>query len=112
VKQITYSDNSWLVGDDAADAIIEYAVLLARIESADAVQVAALGSDGQEQDVTFLIGPATMMTAETTESGLAEPDNSEAVADLRQRMGRITSPPHARPYHSEDIPNIDSSSYD
>ncbi|MCU1440994.1 MAG: hypothetical protein JWP85_1991 [Rhodoglobus sp.] len=111
VKQITYSDSSWLVGDDAADAIIEYAVLLARIESADSVRVAALGANGREQDVTFLIGPATMMTAETTESGLAEPDNSEAIADMHRRMGRITSPPHARPYHLDDIPSADATSF-
>ena len=112
MKQITYSDSSWLVGDDAADVILEYAVLLARIESADAVGVRALGVDGQEQHVTFLIGPATMMTAETTDSGRAEPDNDEAIAEIYRRIGRITSPPHAQPYHTEDIPNLESSNYD
>jgi hypothetical protein len=99
-------------GDETADAIIQYAVLLARTESADAVHVSAVGVDGHTQHVTFLIGPATMMTAETTDSGALEPHNTEAIADLRRRMGRITSPPHARPYQTEDIPSMDGSGLD
>jgi hypothetical protein len=115
VKQITYAESSWLVGDDTADAIIEYAVLLARIESADSVRVAAISADGREHEVTLLIGPATMMTAEAVDLEIEEPDNTVAIAEIYQRMGRITAPPNARPYDAAEILGLqrtESSTFD
>lgn len=96
MKQLSYDGASWLLGDDAADALIEYAVALGRKDSADAIELSAINPEGHEEQVAFLIGPATMMTSETTHSDFDEPDNTDAVVDLRQRS-REAGPPHPAP---------------
>ena len=85
MKQLSYDGAAWLLDDDAADALIEYAVALGRKDSADSVELHAINPDGHAELVAFLIGPATMMTSETTTSEFEEPDNARAVIDLRKR---------------------------
>lgn len=104
VKQLTYAEATWLVGDDAASAIIDYVVALGRANSADSIEFSAITSDGHSEKVTFVIGPATMMTAESTEASYDEPENSEAVATIRQRIARIQ---HPTPVPSNDRPQND-----
>lgn len=98
---LTYAEATWLVGDDAAQAIIDYAVALGRTGSADSIEFAALGPQGALERVTFLIGPATMMTMESTDSTAEEPENSLAIATIRERLARIQPP---SPVASTDRP--------
>lgn len=97
MKSITYAENSWLMGDAAADAVVEYAVLLARTGSADSVDMNALTMEGTPCILTLVIGPATMMTAATLDSSYAEPDNTEALTIIHERMRIIQSPPITMP---------------
>lgn len=99
---LTYAEATWLVGDEAALAIVDYAVALGRSGSADSIEFKALGPQGQAELVTFLIGPATMMTVESTDSLLDEPDNMKAIATIRERLARIQPP---SPVPSSDRPD-------
>ena len=94
MKRIIYGETSWLLGDAAADTVLEYAVELARRDSASSVDLVVLDPAGAEQTVRFLIGPATMMMAETTGSAFPEPDNTAAVAAMRERVEALVHPPN------------------
>jgi hypothetical protein len=97
VKLMRYGESEWLIGDDAADALLEYAVELARADSADSIEVAVLATDGRGIHLAALIGPATMMTAEDTDTPFAEPDNVDAVAGIRDRARLLVGHPIAGP---------------
>lgn len=90
-----YAEKSLLMGDEVVDLIMEYAVLLARGGSADRVNVEAIESDGRLVTASFLIGPATIMVAETARSTFPEPENENAVTYLQERIGLIKAPPFA-----------------
>lgn len=80
------ADKSLLIGDEAADLLLEYAALLAQIGGGDAVRVHAIGADGDPVTVGFLLNGGTVLLIETSTSTLPEPDNSEAIAYLRGRL--------------------------
>ena len=90
-----YAEKSLMMGDEVVDLMMEYAVLLARQSSADSVAVEAIGTDGDTVTATFLIGPATIMVAETARSNFPEPENADAVTYLKEQIGLIKEPPLA-----------------
>jgi hypothetical protein len=93
MKHITFGDKSLLVGDAVADALLEYAAALTNESHGDTVEVAAIGSDGDEVTATFLLGPGVTMMAETAHSNLPEPDNTAAIEYMeRARMRPLASP--------------------
>ncbi len=85
---MTMAEKSLLIGDAAADTLVRYAALLAKLGSGDAVELSAVGVDGEQVEVTFLLNSGTVMIAETTNSTLPEPDNSEQVEYM---LGRIAA---------------------
>ena len=97
MKLINYAESTWLLGDEAADILIEYSVLMARGSSADAVEITALDRDGGPQTVSLVLGPATMLTVQGTESEFAEPENADAVTGVRAKIAAITTPPMVTP---------------
>src|SRR4051794_12068384 len=86
VKHVTMADKSLMLGDEAADLLIDYAALLAQIGSGDRVELRALGTQGELVDVVFLLNSGTVLLAETSPSVMEEPDNSEGIAYLRSRI--------------------------
>jgi hypothetical protein len=103
MKHITYADKSLLVGGEAADTITEYAAALARHGSADTVTLAAYGADGDDVEGTFVLGPGTVLMAETTHSSIPEPDNADVVMQMRGNILRLSSPNPVQP-HDETMP--------
>ena len=92
MKHVMYAEKSLLMGDEVVDLVMEYAVLLANRQSADSVNIKAIGADGAEVTATFLIGPATIMVAESTTTAMPEPDNATAEEYLRSHIHSIKSP--------------------
>jgi hypothetical protein len=92
MKHITYAEKSLLLGDDAADALIAYAALLATHGRGDSVTLRALSSDGDEVDATFLLTAGAPLMAETASRRLPEPENADAVARMRVQIDRMESP--------------------
>jgi hypothetical protein len=97
------ADKDLLVGDLAADTIVEYAALLARQSSGDTVELHAVSGDGDEVVATLLLNSGTSLMVETTHSSLQEPDNSAAVEYMRAQMQLIQSPPPAAASNLDDI---------
>jgi hypothetical protein len=98
VKHVTVADKSLLAGDVAVDLLIEYATLLAQQNSADSIDLRAIGSDGDEVIATFLLNGGVTIIAETTTSTAPEPDNVKAEEYMHTRvehlrgLGRIARP--------------------
>lgn len=46
----------------------------------------AIGADGALVEATFVLNSGTVLMAESSNSALPEPDNTEAVAYLRERL--------------------------
>lgn len=80
------AEKSLLIGNEATDLLTSYAALLARIPSGDAVTLRAIGVDGAEVEATFVLNSGTVLMAESSSSTLQEPDNSEGIAYLRERL--------------------------
>lgn len=85
MKHILFADKTILLGDDAADALVAYAVALASNSTADRVEYTGIGSDGATIQVSFLLNAGASLVAETTPSELPEPDNREEVERIRAR---------------------------
>lgn len=102
MKHLTFADKSLLVGDEAADVLLEYAVLLADRGRADSVRLNAYGADGDEVVATFLLDAGTPLMAETSATSMNEPDNRHAIAQMRARIDELHSPPHALPAEQAD----------
>jgi hypothetical protein len=103
MKHITFSDKSLLVGDEAADLLLEYGAALMRQSSGDTVELHSISSDGDEVVASFLLGSGAPLMAETTTSQLPEPDNAEAVGYMRDRIRELDSPREALPF--DDAPD-------
>lgn len=101
MKLLQYADEHWLIGDEAARALVDYAIALANERRADSVEVRLVNPTGREQVVSLLVGPATMLTMTHSDSTAPEPDNSEAVALMTERTRQLTTPPTAQPVEAD-----------
>jgi hypothetical protein len=91
MKHVTYSEKSLLVDDDAAEALIEYARLLAQSGDSDTVTLSAIGADGNNVDATFLLTPSTILMVETANSSASPPPNPKTTQWLRDRISRYSA---------------------
>jgi hypothetical protein len=83
------ADKSLLIGDDAADLLLAYAALIAQIGRGDQVSLHAIGADGDEVTVGFLLNSGTVLLIESsTGSTLPEPDNSDAIEYMSTQLDR------------------------
>jgi hypothetical protein len=80
------ADKSLLVGDEAAELLLQYAALLAQISRGDSVTLRAIGVDGEEVEVGFLLNSGTVLLIESSTSRLPEPENLDAVEYMRGRL--------------------------
>ncbi|NLP85243.1 hypothetical protein HF576_15450 [Microbacterium sp. CFH 90308] len=109
MKHVMYAEKSLLMGDDVADALLEYARLLAETSHADTVTVRAIGMDGNTVDAAFLLNSTSTMMVESTNSTVVPPDNEEAVRYLQGRIERMQRPPSVQAeedgslFHHDDI---------
>lgn len=106
MKHITYGSKSLLVGDDAADLLLEYAATLTAGNPGDTVRLNAVSPDGNTVEVTVLLNGNTDLIAESTHSQVVPPSNEEAVTYLRQRLSAHHHPPHAQaapPLHDHEV---------
>jgi hypothetical protein len=104
MKHITFADKSLLADDEAVDLLLEYARLLADQVRADTVTLNCVSADGNEVEATFLLEPGAPLMSETTNSTMTAPDNSDAIAYMRQRIMLLTSPPPVLP-QDETMPD-------
>ncbi len=97
MKRVAYAGGSFLTGDTIADALLDYAAVLARAGQADRVTVPGIGADDRVTEFDMVVGPASQLIAEAVELAGEELDAPDFVADLevrarRARAGRIGEP--------------------
>jgi len=97
MKHVTYGEKSLLMGDDAADVLLEYARLVADSASADTVTLRSISPDGNTVEASFLLNVSTVLMTESTNSDLDPPDNTDTVADMQGRIDAILRPASMSP---------------
>ncbi|KQX06920.1 MULTISPECIES: hypothetical protein [unclassified Leifsonia] len=97
MKHLTFAEKSLLIGDDAADALLEYLRVLSTAGEADTVELAAVGADGDDVVVSMVLSSGAPMIVETTRSSVPEPDNTAAVKRMRDLTRRRVSPATVQP---------------
>jgi hypothetical protein len=112
MKHVTYAEKSLLVGDEMADVLLQYAAQLACDGHADAIDVQAISSDGDEVMATFLVGAGAPLMAETSTTTLPEPDNGDLVDRLRADLDRRRRPSEIEPEDAPIFSHADLSSWD
>ena len=112
MKFVTYSGTPLLIGDEAADLLIRFAASLANLGRADVVVVKALGAQGESIDVTFLLDAGSVMLSKSADSELAEPENSTAIAYMRNRMHALEQPLHVRQGVAAEVDDVSQSFLD
>jgi len=101
MKHLSYADKTLFVDDATADALVEYAGLLAAEQSGDTVTVRAIGGDGNEVEASFVLNMGTNLVAESTTADVEAPANPTEVAYMLERIGLIRNPPQAQPFEDE-----------
>ena len=104
MRHVTIADKSLLVGDEAAELLVEYAKLIGHATSADSIELRAIGIDGGEVRATFLLNSGLSIVTETTTSVLPEPDNGKAVQNMHTQIVRLRALEVTSP---EDIAGAD-----
>ena len=93
MKHVTYAEKSLLVGDTAAELLLEYASAVGAAHTSDTVHMNALDLDGKQVDAIFLLGQGAPLMAETSMSDLSEPENTTAEAYLKEELTGLTTTP-------------------
>ncbi|MGN6127381.1 MAG: hypothetical protein ACTHON_12490 [Humibacter sp.] len=89
MKQLVVAGAGFLLGDDAADTVVDYATVLTRLSSADAIELRARTVDGRDTTVYFVLNSATSVLALSVADDGSEPDNRAPVSYMRQAIERI-----------------------
>ena len=112
MKHLTYSEKSLLVGDEVADVLMEFAAKLADRGAADTVRLNAIGVEGNDVSATLLLDSGTVLITETATTSVKEPDNSAAVAYMRERMDLMESPITGQPFDDNQMTEFDRSMFE
>jgi len=102
MKHLTFATKNFLVGDAVADAIVEYAAALGERNSADTIDIIAIGADGDQVTATLFLSTGVALVAETSTAPFPEPDNTETEAYIEGRLTLLSSPPQARPLDDDE----------
>lgn len=88
MKRILYASGDFLTHDTVADALMEYAGVLAIIDSADVISIPGIDQDGEVREIRMLIGPASQIVSMSTDEPEVALDAEAAVAELHDRSER------------------------
>lgn len=84
--RISYAGDTVIAGDEAATTLMDLASILAKHQTSDEVLLNTIQASGEPGVSRFLIGPASQIIISTLVTSLAEPDNTEAIAGMRQKI--------------------------
>lgn len=85
VKRIFYASGGFVTADSVADALMEYAGVLAVVNSSDVVECVGIDEDGVVGSVRMLIGPASQIMAVHTNDEAVDLNAEATVAELQRR---------------------------
>ncbi len=85
MHRVWYANTEFLTDDRIAEALMEYASVLAVVNSSDVVQLPAIDSDGVRRDVRMVVGPASQILAMSADDTDVEMAVDETVEELERR---------------------------
>jgi hypothetical protein len=85
MKRIIYASGEFFTDDAVALAVMDYANVLAIVNSADVVTVPGVDDRGKPREITLIIGPASQIMAMGTDEPDVDLHVESALADLRAR---------------------------
>lgn len=91
MKWIDYAGTRLETSDAIADAVIQYAVALARHGIADHVHIPVVTANGSIAQYDMLLGPASQLIALPAVSAVSDPDDRALLDDLAERI-RLLEP--------------------
>jgi hypothetical protein len=101
VKELIYAGGKTIVSDALAEALTDYAQVLAANGESGVIDIPAVGEDGTVGTSRLLLGPASQIMAEPVTTDAPDLDDSEAIAELKARM-RVGAVQYARPIDPDD----------
>ncbi|AWB90042.1 hypothetical protein [Homoserinimonas hongtaonis] len=102
MKHLSFGEKSLFIGDEAADALTNYAALLADRGRADTVVLNAIGPDGHTVEATFVLNEGASLMTETADEGFKEPENSDVVEYMNTRALGLLQGERGEPLNEED----------
>ena len=101
MQRITYVNTSVLTGDAFGDVLLDYAAALARNGLSERLKFQGIGSDGDEETISFIVGPASEIVVESVRSELDyAPSNPDVVDYMQRRTAELSDPrPTPEPAH-------------
>lgn len=102
MRHVTYGDKRMLIGDEVADLLLDYAAQVARVGGGDSITMRAIDTDGNDVEVKFLLDAGATLMSQTATTSVREPDNSEAIAYIRERMATMQSPAQAHAFSDDE----------
>ena len=102
MRHVTYGDKPILIGDEVAAVLLEYAAQVARAGGGDSITLRAIDTDGNDVEVTFLLDAGATLMSQTATTSVQEPDNSEAIAFMRERLATMQSPAQAQAFPEDE----------
>ena len=95
MKQILFAGQAFLVGDEAATALLQYAVALADLGRAGTVDLSVVrGDNNSSTRAYFLLASGSPLAVTAIDSQLNEPDNDVAVQQIWRRTESLRMPRH------------------
>lgn len=88
MKRILYASGGFFTDDAIAEALMEYASVLAIVDSADLVAFPGVDDDGKVREIMLIVGPASQLVSMSSDAVSVDLNAEEAVRDLRERARR------------------------
>ena len=85
MHRVWYAATEFLTDDRIAEALMEYASVLAVVDSADVVHIPGLDGSGVLRRIGLIVGPASQIVTMQTDDEHVDMNVAEAVDDLRTR---------------------------
>ena len=85
MKRILYASGGFLTDDAIAEALMDYASVLAIVNSSDVVECEGIDEEGIVRNIKMLVGPASQILAMQTDDEPVEMNVAKTVAELQRR---------------------------
>lgn len=85
MRRVSYASTAFTTDHRVADAIFEYARVLAAVDQADVVEVPGLDELGVPRTYQLIVGPASQIVAHDVDDPQVELDVEPVLHELRRR---------------------------
>jgi len=106
MKNIHYTGETMMTGDDIADAVVQYAETLAVHETSASIGIPVVTADGRTVEASFLLGPASQIVAVPADSDYADPVDVGLLQRIRLERAKLDGIA-VRPAHRGDDSQFD-----